>query len=243
MNSAENYTQLNTATLPKVIFFDAMGTLFELQSSVGEIYQQHALKYGIEADAQLLNQTFSKSFKSAPPLAFIADELEVIKQQEFAWWRNVVATTFLQLGLLEKFSDFTDFFAEIYVYFSTKDPWYIFPDTINSLNKWRELKVQLGIISNFDSRLISVLHLLNLEQFFTSITISSVAGAAKPDPKIFKIALDKHKIKAHQAWHIGDSLIEDYQGAKNAGISSFWLNRDSLSLDIENQLPNLSRLG
>ncbi|MGB5635946.1 MAG: HAD-IA family hydrolase [Waterburya sp.] len=243
MNNAKQDSPLNANTLPKVIFFDAMGTLFDLKSSVGEVYRQHALKYDVEVDEKLLNQAFMQSFKSAPPLAFITAELEVIKQQEFAWWRSVVAATFSQMGLLEKFSDFTDFFAEIYLYFSTKDPWYIFPDTINSLKKWRDLGVQLGVISNFDSRLIKVLKILNLEQFFTSITISSVAGAAKPDENIFKIALDKHQIIAQQAWHIGDSLIEDYQGAKNAGISAFWLNRDSLSLNIENQLPNLSSLG
>ncbi len=243
MNNAKQDSPLNSNTLPKVIFFDAMGTLFDLKSSVGEIYRQHALKYDVEVDEKLLNQAFMQSFKSAPPLAFITAELEVIKQQEFAWWRSVVAATFSQMGLLEKFGDFTDFFAEIYLYFSTKDPWYIFPDTINSLKKWRDLGVQLGVISNFDSRLIKLLNILNLEQFFTSITISSVAGAAKPDQNIFKIALDKHQIIPQQAWHIGDSLIEDYQGAKNAGISAFWLNRDSLLLNIENQLPNLSSLG
>ncbi len=234
---------MNTNTLPKVIFLDAMGTLFDLKISVGEIYQQHAIKYGVEANAKLITQAFIKSFKSAPPLAFINNELVVIKQQEFAWWKDVVATTFSQLGLLEKFSNFTDFFAEVYLYFATKDPWYIFPETTKSLEKWSKQGIQLGVISNFDSRLIRVLNILNLSQFFTTITISSLAGVAKPDPDIFKIALDKHNIMAHQAWHIGDSVIEDYQGAKNAGISSFWLNRKALSLDIENQLPNLSSLG
>lgn len=229
--------------LPQVIFFDAMGTLFDLKSSVGEIYQQHALKYGVETDANLLNQAFIESFKSAPPLAFNNIELATIEQQEFDWWKRVVESTFAQIGLLEKFSNFTDFFAEIYGYFSTGDPWYVFADTVSSLRKWSDLGVQLGIISNFDSRLIKVLQTLKLQHFFTSITVSSTAGFAKPNQNIFKIALDKHEIIAHQAWHVGDSMIEDYQGAKNAGINSFWLNRDSNSFNIENQLPNLSSLG
>lgn len=235
--------QQHQSSLPKVIFFDAMGTLFDLKITVGEIYRQYALKYGVEADAKLLNQAFRQSFKSAPPLAFIPGELAAIQQQEFIWWKNVVAKTFEQIGVLEKFNNFADFFAEVYLYFSQNDPWYIFPDTIDSLNKWRDLKVELGIISNFDSRLIGVLDSLNLSQFFTSITISSLAGAAKPDPNIFHLALEKHKLIAQQAWHIGDSVVEDYEGAKNAGINPFWLNRKALSLDIENQLPNLSSLG
>lgn len=236
-------SQITTETRPKVIFLDAMGTLFELKSSVGEIYQQYALKYGVKADAKLIEKAFIKSFRSAPPLAFLATELTQIKEQEFVWWQNVVKTTFFQLGLLKKFSNFTAFFAEIYTYFSNKDPWYVFPDTIDSLEKWSNQGIQLGVISNFDTRLIKVLNVLDLEQFFISITISSVAGFAKPDQNIFKIALDKHGVVAQQAWHIGDSLTEDYQGAKNAGIRSFWLNRSLSSLNVENQLPNLSSLG
>ncbi|MBE9044454.1 HAD-IA family hydrolase [Pleurocapsales cyanobacterium LEGE 10410] len=233
----------STNVPPKVVFFDAMGTLFGLQSSVGKIYQQHALKYDVKVDAKLLDRAFSESFKSAPPLAFNSTELGTIEAQEFAWWKNVVETTFAQVNALETFSNFTDFFLEIYTYFATKDPWYVFSDIVPCLEKWQDRGIELGVISNFDSRLNQVLKVLELDHYFTSITISSVAGSAKPEPNIFKIALNKHGFVAEQAWHIGDSFIEDYQGAKNAQINSFWLNRNSVSLNIENQLPNLSSLG
>lgn len=236
-------SNLNQDNLPKVIFFDAMGTLFELKSSVGSIYQQYALKYGVEGDDRAIEQAFLQSFKDAPPLAFTTANFSLIKAQEFNWWKNVVAATFAQLDLLDKFGDFTEFFREIYFYFTTKAPWCLFPDTIPTLQKWQNLGVQLGIISNFDSRLLQLLDDLNLTHFFTSVTISSLAGFAKPEANIFKIALAKHQVAADQAWHIGDSLEEDYQGARKAGISSFWLNRDSCSLNLENQLPNLSSLG
>lgn len=235
--------QLTPDSRPKVIFLDAMGTLFDLKQSVGEIYQQYAGKYDVNIDPELIEAAFIHSFKSAPPLAFSAQELLSIKQQEFNWWKQVVLATFQRLGLLTRFSDFETFFREIYYYFATKEPWYIFPDTIESLQRWRDRGIELGVISNFDSRLIEVLNLLDLDQFFTSITISSTAGFAKPNPNIFQIALSKHKFTSHQGWHIGDSLIEDYEGGKNAGLSSFYLNRQAHSLNIENQLPNLCSLG
>ena len=228
---------------PKVIFFDAMGTLFGLQSSVGEIYRQYAATYGVEADAKLLDKAFLKSFKSAPPLAFSDLESIKIEEREFNWWQSVVKITFYQLGLLEKFGDFTGFFSDVYKYFATVEPWSVYPDTLPCLQRWQDRGVELGVISNFDTRLIKVLKLLDLERFFSSITISSVAGFAKPDQNIFKIALNKHDVVARQAWHIGDSLIADYQGGKNAGINTFLLNRNSSLLNLENQLPNLSSLG
>ena len=67
--------ELSTQILPKVIFFDAMGTLFELKTSVGKIYQQHALKYGVKADDKAIQNAFVQSFKSATPLAFSTTKL------------------------------------------------------------------------------------------------------------------------------------------------------------------------
>jgi putative hydrolase of the HAD superfamily len=73
--------------------------------------------------------------------------------------------------------------------------------------------------------LYSVLEALDLSQFFTSITISTEVGAAKPDPQIFEIALKKHNISSQSALHIGDSWQEDYQGAIAAGLKAIWLRR------------------
>ena len=235
--------QSSTESFPKVIFFDAMGTLFDLNTNVGEIYQRFALKYGVKADLKDLNKAFTISFKSSPPLAFEAAELEIIKQQEFNWWKSIVEITFDQISLLENFSDFTGFFQEIYLYFGTKEPWYIFPDVIPALEKYQSKGIQLGIISNFDTRLNQILNQLYLTDYFNTVTISSVAGFAKPDENIFKLALKKQDFTAQQALHIGDSIVEDYQGAKSIGINSFWLNRRGVLRKIENQLPNLSSLG
>jgi len=230
--------------LPQVIFFDAMGTLFDLKYSVGEIYQQLALKYSVQTDAKRLNKAFIDCYKAAPPLAFSEQQLTLtsITQQEFLWWKNVVKKTFEQVESSKSFSDFTVFFEELYAYFTIQEPWYIYPDVIPCLNSWQQQGIELGIISNFDTRLNLILKALDLERFFTSITISSVAGFAKPDQNIFKIALNKHGFMAQQAWHIGDNQSCDYLGAKNVGINAFWLNRDCYSLKNENQLPNLSSL-
>lgn len=236
-------TPLSDDPLPEVIFFDAMGTLFGLKKSVGEIYQEFAKNYGVETNASSLNNAFIESYQAAPSLAFTNPEPEEISQLEFIWWKDVVQDTFERVRILQKFSNFTDFFTELYGYFGTKEPWYIYPDVIPCLQCWQEQKIPLGVISNFDSRLINILKVLDLESFFTSITISSLVGYAKPESDIFDIALRKHNVLAKKAWHIGDSKKEDYLGAKNVGIHAFWLNRDSCLFDLKNQLPNLTSLG
>jgi putative hydrolase of the HAD superfamily len=74
-----------------------------------------------------------------------------------------------------------------------------------------------------------VLQSLGLREYFKSITISTQARAAKPDPQIFAIALKKHDCPPEAAWHIGDSIIEDYHGAKAAGLRGIWIDRGQKS--------------
>ena len=230
-------------SLPKVIFFDAVGTLVGVKGSVGEIYAAIALNYGVEVAPQKIDRAFYQSFGTAEPLAFGNCERPTIIQQEFNWWKKIAIATFKEAKAIDDFTDFDAFFKEIYVYFATEKPWFIYPEVIDVLENWQQKQIPLGIISNFDTRIYKLLKLLNLENYFSSITISSEVGAAKPEPKIFTTALAKHSCQPEQAWYIGDSFIEDYQGAKQIGMQAFWLKRDKNSNLSKNQLPNLSSLG
>lgn len=212
---------------PQVIFLDAVGTLFGVQGSVGQIYSDLAQAHGVEAEAESLNSAFFKAFKAAPKMAFPNSDPTQIPAQEYAWWYDIAAKTFAAVGARESFSDFDRFFADLYAHFSQATPWEIYPDTRQSLTRWQNQGIELGLVSNFDSRIYSVLEVLGLKGFFDSITICSEVGAAKPEPKIFEIALKKHSCPADAAWHVGDSYREDYEGARAAGITGIWLRRSA----------------
>ena len=214
---------------PKVIFLDAVGTLFGVKGTVGGVYCEIAQRFGVEVSADALNQAFLQIFPAAPPPIFPGTELEKIPECEFEWWQLIALRTFQQVGVLHQFSDFSAFFAELYTHFATAEPWFVYPDVRSPLEHWRHLGIELGVLSNFDSRLYLVLQALDLAQFFTSVTISTEVGAAKPAPQIFAAALNKHDCPAKAAWHIGDSFKEDYQGAKAAGLRAIWLKRGEKS--------------
>ncbi len=215
---------------PKVIFFDAMGTLFGLRGSVGEVYGQVAQQFGVAVAAQDLDRAFSQSFKAAPPMAFPGLPKPELLQQECEWWEAIARQTFHQAGVLQQFSDFSTFFAYLYAYFTTAEPWQVYSDTIPTLQFWQRQGVELGVISNFDSRLHPILQTLGLNRYFASVTISTEAGAAKPDEEIFRQGLAKHglvleSLRPGQAWHVGDSPGADYHGARAAGLTGIWLDR------------------
>jgi len=210
---------------PKVIFLDAVGTLFGVRGNVGKAYADIAQRFGVEADAETLNVAFFKQFKDADPMAFPGTEPTDIPAKEYAWWRAIAENAFAEVGHLEQFEDFNAFFADLYAHFAGADPWIVYPDAYHSLERWRSKNIELGIISNFDSRLYNVLDALALADFFSSITISTEVGAAKPHPNIFAAALEKHRCDPSEAWHVGDSYSDDYEGARSAGIRGIWLRR------------------
>lgn len=211
--------------LPQVIFLDAVGTLFGVRDSVGQVYSEMASKHGVSCAPELLNKYFYAAFKNAPPCIFPNLSAADIPAAEYQWWREINRQTFAAAGVWDRFEDFEAFFQELYGYFATPATWTIYPDTIAALTNWQRAGVTLGVLSNFDSRLYTVLKVLDLHQYFSTITISTEVSAAKPQAAIFTAALSKHQCPATSAWHIGDSLEEDYLGAGSIGMQAIWLNR------------------
>ena len=210
---------------PKVIFFDAVGTLFDVRGTVGEIYGQFAQEAGIAVDSGKLNQAFIQSFRAAPPPAFVERDPMVLGQLEYEWWREVAFKSFAKVGAEAEIEDFDAFFQPLFDHFALADPWIIYPEVPETLAALKALGIELAIISNFDSRLYLVLQALGLNSWFSSITLASQIGAAKPDPKIFQAALAMYGFSPEQTCHVGDSWEEDYQGAVAAGIKGVWLDR------------------
>ncbi|MDJ0729869.1 MAG: HAD-IA family hydrolase [Crocosphaera sp.] len=211
---------------PKVIFLDAVGTLFGVKGSVGEIYSYLAAQVGVQCDASILETTFYKQFKKAPPLAFHGVDIMTVPDLEYQWWYQVAYDTYTEAKVIDQFSDFDGFFRQLYDYFATPHPWFLYTDVFPALQHWQKQGIALGIISNFDTRIYEVLDIFGLTDFFQTITISSTTGTAKPDCNIFIEALEKHDCQPEETWHIGDSKKEDYEGAKYAGINPFLLERN-----------------
>jgi putative hydrolase of the HAD superfamily len=215
----------DSRNLPEVIFLDAVGTLFGVRDSVGDIYSQVASQHGVTAAPEALNQHFYAAFRNAPPCTFPGVVGADIPQREYQWWREINRQTFTAAGLWEEFRDFDAFFQDLYQYFATPAAWYVYPDVIPALKQWQQSGVQLGILSNFDSRLYTVLKVLGLSPYFSTITISTEVGAAKPQASTFMTALAKYQCSPQSAWHIGDSWEDDIVGATSVGMAALWLDR------------------
>jgi putative hydrolase of the HAD superfamily len=210
----------------RVVFFDAANTLFHVEGSVAEIYLNHAVAHGFSqtpGSLAAIGQAFSRAFREAPPPVFAETDPTRIKESERLWWFDIVHNVFYRVGMFERFDQF---FERVFQVFEDPASWRLFPETSAALTQLRAQGVELGIISNFDSRLFPVMRGLGIEPLFDTVTISSMAQAAKPAPKIFQLALDKHAVDPQEAIHVGDSLRDDVEGAEKAGLHAVLLDRE-----------------
>jgi putative hydrolase of the HAD superfamily len=234
----------------RVVFFDAADTLFHVQGSVAELYLHHAVQFGFhqKPDSSIeIAQAFRRAFREAPPPVFAVSEPAQIKQSERLWWFDIVHNVFYRVGMFERFDDFFD---QVFRAFEDHRAWRLFPETVSTLARLKAQGLELGIISNFDSRLFTVMRGLGIADSFDTVTISSLAHAAKPAPQIFRIALEKHAIDPEEALHVGDSLREDVEGARKAGLHTALLDRDGtlkpvdipILKNLEEVIPLLDRI-
>jgi putative hydrolase of the HAD superfamily len=87
-----------------------------------------------------------------------------------------------------------------------------------ALGRLRNAGLALACVSNWDISLAGHLERAGLATFFTAIVSSAEAGAAKPDPGVFQVALDRLGVPPDRALHIGDG-DGDREGAAAAGLA------------------------
>jgi putative hydrolase of the HAD superfamily len=88
------------------------------------------------------------------------------------------------------------------------------PGAFETVRRLQARGLALCVVSNWDSGLAE--HLARLDLHLPVVT-SAEAGAPKPDPRIFRLALERLAVEAGRALHVGDSP-EDEAGARAAGM-------------------------
>ncbi len=114
----------------------------------------------------------------------------------------------------------------------------VYPDAIPALKQLRG-SYNLGLLTNGAPDVQQKkIQGSRLASYFNKIIISGDFGVGKPDPIIFKIALDQLSATPDTTMMIGNSLNSDIKGANESGITSVWLNRDNITPN-KHIIPNL----
>ncbi|MGZ5020231.1 MAG: HAD-IA family hydrolase [Chthoniobacterales bacterium] len=220
----------------RLILFDGAGTLFYLPKSVGEHYALVGHRVGLELDADALDQSFEGVWRQMPARPATGQPRE---DDDKGWWRQIVDRVFDQVAPATQALDRDNFFEVAYEHFAEAGVWELYPEAFDVLEKLSP-RFRLGVVSNFDGRLRMILEQLGISKFFSEVVISSEVGADKPDPYIYRRAVELAGVLPNESLHVGDDPLRDWQGAEAAGLRVFKLERPKNSL--RDLLPAVQQL-
>ena len=98
------------------------------------------------------------------------------------------------------------------------------PSTPTVLRQLRMRGLTLGVVSNSDGRVTSILQECGITQFFDIILDSHEVGVEKPDPQIFALALQRLRVHPQHSMYVGDIYGIDIVGAERAGLQAVLLD-------------------
>jgi putative hydrolase of the HAD superfamily len=215
----------------QAVCFDLVGTLVRGRRPIGQQYADHLGRFGIAAEASRLDAAFGRAMRAAPPMAFPGRSVEEARALEHAWWRQVVRRVLAGAGLAPMDGpSFDAFFTSLFDHFTTGRAWELYPDVLPTLAALRARGLALGLITNYDTRVFTLLEALGLAPWLDAVTIPAHVGAAKPDPAIFRHAVAQLGVSPGEALHVGDELEDDYRGARAAGLDAVLLDRSDRPL-------------
>jgi putative hydrolase of the HAD superfamily len=210
---------------PKILFFDAVGTLIRPARPIGYTYAMVASHYGAALDPEGVQSAFRRVFEQMQhrPSATVPENGD-----DRAWWRELVAQVLAECSLPRTFP-FEFYFEELYLLFGDPGQWRVFPE-VPSVLEGLAKKYLLGVLSNWDDRLLPVLEGLDLRSYFRHVWVSARLGAAKPDPKFYQRVLERVGLAAREVLLVGDDPKGDVEVPACLGWSTFWVQRPDCDL-------------
>lgn len=203
------------------MFFDAGETLVHPHPSFLELFQSILEREGhpVELDTliggiSVVSDRFAMMAKSGQIWSNSADKSR-------AFWLGVYGDLLQRVGVGN-----SDGLADVlYRAFTDLDNYRLFPDVERALDRLRSAGLRLGLVSNFEEWLELLLERLGVTAYFETRVISGVEGIEKPDPRIFRLALDRTGLQAGESVYVGDNPVFDTQPAEAIGMLGVLLDR------------------
>jgi HAD superfamily hydrolase (TIGR01509 family) len=98
------------------------------------------------------------------------------------------------------------------------------PEAVPSLRRVKAAGLIAGVISNSNGSVRSILEEAGLAPDLDFIIDSGVVGVEKPDPRIFRVALEQAQVPPEAALYVGDLYSVDVVGARRAGLGAVLLD-------------------
>jgi putative hydrolase of the HAD superfamily len=221
----------------RAVLFDAGATLVHPDPPVEAIYAREFAIDGVTFTQESLMQALTRAWE------------EVHASPETNRYGGVSGETDFWLSFLNRVRSFLDggsvsvaAFERLARHFRNAAAWAIYDDVPATLEELIRRDLKLAIVSNWDSHLPRLLAALGLDRYFSVVAVSAIEETGKPGAEIFHRACRRVGVEPAEALHVGDSVTEDFQGARRAGLSALLLDRLDRHPEITDRIVSLAEL-
>ena len=220
----------------QAVVFDAVGTILFPDPPVSRIYREIAQQFGSSPpDADHFRRHFRRCFIEEEERDR-AHDWQTSEQWEIDRWRRIV------IGCLSDVTDAEAAFQALFAHFALPEAWTL-PDDFGPVCDGLAARgLRLGLGSNYDSRLHSVIaghpHLQRLDP----VIISSQVGYRKPSGRFFASLVHALGMPPRSILFVGDDVQNDFEGARAAGLQVILLDGEGRHPEITPRIRRLADL-
>jgi REG-2-like HAD superfamily hydrolase len=197
----------------RALFLDVGHTLLREEPSRYAIYAEVAAAHGRPVTPEDMRTRMGRAHHELPL------ELEGAFRYSDPWFRVFIERIFgAGLGLgREPVATVTE---ELFRRFEAAETFRLYPGVGELLDAARRRGLHVAVISNWSARLPRVLAALQLDGAFDALHVSALEGLEKPDPALFRRALETAGVAPGEALHAGDNPLLDARAALAVGLQA-----------------------
>jgi len=156
--------------------------------------------HGLLADEQRLVEALQVSERYYEERYWTDDTFWASENEARRMWVELYSLLARELGA----KDAQALGEVLYEEFGKGSRWALYEDVIPAMRALKEMGVLMGVVSNWDARLAGLCLELDLSPFLHFVVSSACVGRIKPEPSIFRMALERAGVEASRALHVGD---------------------------------------
>ena len=211
----------------RAIIYDAGRTLLQPRLEPPDIWDFLGGQLGVEFDRERPLPDVGHYFYRNMMGEYYSDA------QARGLWNTYYVTAMRETGVDETDDDMRAAAYALYDWYQHPEQWLMYPEVPEMLQRVQALGLRQGVISDWGTDLVSLLHAHNVSDHLDFVVASATVHAAKPHPDIFHYALARADLQPHEVLYIGDSYISDVLGARTAGIAAVLIDREQRAPEVD----------
>lgn len=215
----------------RAVLFDLDGTLRYNRPSSEKVFLDFAVNAGVSDSPDFRLETYRWVHYYWAQSPELLEDLEQFKGREADFWMNYSRRKLMVFGCP------ADEAAEIapqvsrYMESEHKPEDWVPPDVPATLEKLKQAGFRLGVLSNRTHPCNEYLESLGLIDYFDLALVAGEVACWKPEPEIFRHALERLALGAGQVVYVGDNYFADIVGARRAGLEPILIDPDGIFPD------------